>query len=285
MSDDDTSNARGPRDPIPPGLPMSAAPPRQSRRRSTKAAASPGAPAINTARDSNAPPVTGKGPAPGPPGHHARLRQRLLTSGPNALADLELLELVLQVALPPRDTRPMARALLARFGNVARILSAPLPELLAVEGLGEAGAAALKTVQAAAFRLVQVELDERPLLNAWERLLDYLTVAISHETVEHLHVLYLDTRNRLIADEAQGRGTVNHTPVYPREVVKRALELQATALILAHNHPSGDPTPSCEDIEMTREIKSAAAVFGIVLHDHLVLCHGRHVSFRREGLL
>jgi len=224
-------------------------------------------------------------PPPGHLGHRARLRHRLLTAGPAALAEHELLEVMLFLALPRRDTKPIARALLARFGSFGNAIAAPLPDLLSVEGLGEAGAAALKAVQAAALHLVQTELVDRPLLNAWDKLLEYLNAVIAHEPVEHVHVLYLDTRNRLIADEAQGRGTVNHTPVYPREVVKRALELQATALILAHNHPSGDPTPSRQDIEMTGEIKSAAAVFGIVLHDHLVLGHGRHVSFRREGLL
>jgi DNA repair protein RadC len=223
--------------------------------------------------------------APGHLGHRARMRQRLLTAGPDALLDHEMLEMVLFLALPRRDTRPIARALLGRFGSFANAVAAPLHELRGVEGVGEAGAAALKTVQAAALRLARAEVQEKPVLNSWDRLIDYLTVQLSRERIEHVHVLYLDTRNRLIADEAQGRGTVNHTPVYPREVVKRALELQATALILVHNHPSGDPTPSRADIEMTAEIKAAAAVFGIALHDHLILGNGRHVSLQREGLL
>jgi DNA repair protein RadC len=223
--------------------------------------------------------------APGHLGHRARMREKLLVAGPDALLDHELLEMVLFLALPRRDTKPIARALLARFGSFANAIAAPLHELREVEGLGEAGAAALRTVQAAALRLARAEVIDRPVLNNWDRLLSYLTAALTRERVEQFRVLFLDTRNRLIADEAQARGTVNHTPVYPREVVKRALELQATALILVHNHPSGDPTPSRADLDMTQEIKVAAGSLGIVLHDHLVVGNGRHLSFRREGLL
>ncbi|WP_232479088.1 RadC family protein [Roseomonas rosulenta] len=223
--------------------------------------------------------------APGHLGHRARMREKLLGAGPEALLDHELLEMVLFLALPRRDTKPIARALLARFGSFANAIAAPLQELREVEGLGEAGAAALRTVQAAALRLARAEVMDRPVLDNWDRLLAYLTAALTRERVEQFRVLFLDTRNRLIADEAQARGTVNHTPVYPREVVKRALELQATALILVHNHPSGDPTPSRADLEMTQEIKAAATSLGIVLHDHLVVGNGRHLSFRREGLL
>jgi DNA repair protein RadC len=223
--------------------------------------------------------------APGHLGHRARMREKLLGAGPEALLDHELLEMVLFLALPRRDTKPIARALLARFGSFANAIAAPLHELREVEGLGEAGAAALRTVQAAALRLARAEVMDQPVLNNWDRLLSYLTVALTRERVEQFRVLFLDTRNRLIADEAQARGSVNHTPVYPREVVKRALELQATALILVHNHPSGDPTPSRADLEMTQEIKAAAGSLGIVLHDHLVVGNGRHLSFRREGLL
>ncbi|WP_149539737.1 RadC family protein [Siccirubricoccus phaeus] len=222
---------------------------------------------------------------PGHLGHRARVRQRLLSHGPDALLDHELLELVLFLALPRRDTKPIARALLARFGSFANAIAATPLELLGVDGLGEAGVAALKAVQGAALRLARAEVIDQPVLNSWDRLIDYLTATLSREKVEHVHVLYLDTRNRLIADEAQARGTVNHTPVYPREVVKRALELQSTALILVHNHPSGDPTPSRADIEMTQEITQAAQVFGIVVHDHLIVGNGRQLSFRREGLL
>ncbi len=230
-------------------------------------------------------PVPPAVPPPGHLGHRDRMRQKLLAAGPTALLDHELLEMVLFLALPRRDTKPIARDLLRRFGSFAGAIAAPLPELRQVEHLGEAGAAALKTVQAAALRLARAELTDQPLLDSWGKLADYLTASLSRERVEHVHVLYLDVRNRLLADEAQGRGTVNHTPLCPREVVKRALELQATALILVHNHPSGDPTPSRADIEMTAEVKAAALVFSIVLHDHLIVGNGRQVSLRREGLL
>jgi DNA repair protein RadC len=218
-------------------------------------------------------------------GHRGRMRHRLLTAGPQALADHELLEMVLFLALPRRDTKPIARALLTRFGSLANAIAAPLPELRRIEGLGEAGAAALKTVQAAALRLVRAEVAERPVLNNWDRLMDYLTAVLAREKVEQFHILFLDTKNRLLADEAQARGTVNHTPVYPREVVKRALELAATALVLVHNHPSGDPTPSAADLAVTQEIVAAARTVGVVLHDHLIVGNGRFTSFRREGLL
>jgi DNA repair protein RadC len=222
---------------------------------------------------------------PGHLGHRARMRTKLLAAGPDALLDHELLEMMLFQAMPRRDTKPIARALLARFGGFAEALAAPAAEIQEVEGMGEAGAAALKTVQAAALRMMRAELREKPVLNSWDRLIGYLTAAMAREAVEQFRVLFLDARNRLIADEAQARGTVNHTPVYPREVVKRALELGATALILVHNHPSGDPTPSRADIEMTREVKAAAGTLGIVLHDHLIIGHGAQTSFRREGLL
>lgn len=225
------------------------------------------------------------GPASASEGHRARMRLRLLTAGPDSLADYELLEMVLFLALPRRDTKPISRALLERFGSFANAIAAPLAELRAVEGIGESGAAALKVVHAAALRLARAEVKDQPVLSNWDRLIDYLTVVMTREKVEQFRVLFLDSKNRLIADEAQSKGTVNHTPVYPREVVKRALELQATALILAHNHPSGDPTPSTPDIEMTREIKRAADVLSITLHDHVIVGNGRWLSFRREGLL
>lgn len=228
-------------------------------------------------------------PAPAPPpghlGHRARMRTRLLTAGPDSLLDHEMLEMLLFQALPRRDTKPIARALLTRFGSFANAISAPVRELQEVEGMGEAGAAALKTVHGAALRMMRAEVKDQPVLNNWDRLISYLSAALARESVEQFRLLFLDSKNRLIADEAQARGTVNHTPVYPREVVKRALELQATALILVHNHPSGDPTPSRADIEMTQEVKAAAAVLGITVHDHLIVGNGRHLSFRREGLL
>ena len=221
----------------------------------------------------------------GAEGHRARLRARLLTAGPDALADHEMLEMVLFLALPRRDTKPIARALISRFGSFSSSIAAPRTELLGVEGLGEAGVSALKVVQAAALRLARAEVLHQPVLNNWDRLMSYLNAALARERVEQFRILFLDNKNRLLADEAQARGTVNHTPVYPREVVKRALELHATAIILVHNHPSGDPTPSRDDIEMTREIKLAAQTLAVVLHDHVIVGNGRWLSFRKEGLL
>jgi len=218
-------------------------------------------------------------------GHRSRMRQKLIEAGPSALLDHELIEMVLFLALPRRDTKPIARALLDRFSTFADALSAPTQELRQIEGLGEAGVAAFRTVQAAALRLAEAPLKGQAILNNWDRLMDYLNARLARERVEQFRVLFLDTKNRLIADEAQARGTVNHTPVYPREVVKRALELHATALILVHNHPSGDSTPSRADIEMTAEVKAAAAALGIVLHDHLIIGRDTPLSFRREGLL
>ena len=222
---------------------------------------------------------------PGAAGHRERLRQRLLSAGPDALNDQDLLELILFLALPRRDTKPIAKALLARFGSFANAIAAPVNELRSIEHMKESGPAALKAVQAAALRLARAEVIDRPLLNNWDGLMAYLNAVLARERVEQFRVLFLDTRNRLLGDEAQARGTVNHTPVYPREVVKRALELQATAIILVHNHPSGDPTPSRDDIEMTREVRLAADVLNIVLHDHVIVGNGKWLSFRREGLL
>ncbi len=213
------------------------------------------------------------------------MRARLLTAGPDALADHEMLEMVLFTAMPRRDTKPIARALLGRFASFAAVIAAPVQELRGIDGLGDAGVAALKTVQAAAQRLVRAEVMGQPVLAEWDRLIAYLNAVLAREPVEQVRVLFLDSRNRLIADEAQSRGTLNHTPVYPREVVKRALELHAAALILIHNHPSGDPTPSAADIAVTRDIGHAAAALSVVLHDHIIVGNGRWLSFRSEGLL
>lgn len=217
--------------------------------------------------------------------HRQRMRARLLTAGPDSVADHELLEMVLFLALPRRDTKPIARALLSRFGSFAGSIAADAAALRGIDGLGDAGIAALKTVQAAALRLVRAEVRDKPVLTHWSALLDYLSAVMARDRVEQFRVLFLDNKNRLIADESQSRGTVNHTPVYPREVVKRALELHASALILAHNHPSGDPAPSKDDIAMTREIKVAAEALGLVLHDHVVVGNGATLSFRAQGLL
>ncbi|RVT97961.1 JAB domain-containing protein [Rhodovarius crocodyli] len=230
-------------------------------------------------------PTLAPAPPPGHDGHRARMRQRLLTAGPTALLDHEMLEMVLFLALPRRDTKPIARALLARFGDYPAVIAAPPESLREVEGMGDAAIAALKLVQGAALRLSTAEVKQMQVLNNWQRLMDHLTAVLAREPIEQFRVLFLDSKNRLIADEAQARGTVNHTPVYPREVVKRALELNATALILVHNHPSGDPTPSRADIEMTEEVRHAAEALGIVLHDHVIVGKGVTLSFRREGLL
>ena len=224
-------------------------------------------------------------PSTGPHGHRARMRDKLLTRGPDALADYELLEMLLYFAMPKSDTKPLAKALISRFASFAGVLAAPQQALLETRGLGPHSVAAIKLVQAAAIRMSRAEVMERPVLGNWDRLIDYLHAVMAREKIEQFRVLFLDAKNRLIADEAQARGTVNHTPVYPREVVKRALELHATALILVHNHPSGDPTPSRADLEMTREIRQAAAVLSITLHDHLIVGNGRFLSFRQEGLL
>jgi DNA repair protein RadC len=218
-------------------------------------------------------------------GHRARMRNRLLTAGPDALADHEMLEMVLFLALPRRDTKPIARLLLDRFGSFEAVISAHAAELLAVDGLGEAGAAALKLVQGASVRLLREAVREQPVLTDWSRLLDYLTAAMGRERVEQARVLFLDSKNRLLADEVQGRGTVNQTMIYPREVVRRALELNATAVVLVHNHPSGDPTASREDMAMTKTVQRAAQALGIALMDHIIIAGTRWISFQREGWL
>jgi DNA repair protein RadC len=217
--------------------------------------------------------------------HRSRLRQRLLTGGPDAVADHELLEMTLFLAILRQDTKPLAYRLLQRFGSYAATIAAPVHELLSVDGIGEAGAAALKIIHAAAVRLARAELVNRPLLDNWAALTGYLNTVLARERVEQFRVLFLDTRNRLLADEAQSRGTVNHTPVYPREVAKRALELNATALILVHNHPSGDPTPSRDDILITKQIGEALRAVAVKLHDHLIVGNGIFVSLKREGLI
>jgi DNA repair protein RadC len=213
------------------------------------------------------------------------MRQRLLKAGPESLADHEMLEMLLFIALPRRDTKPIARELLRRFRTFGGVVGAPAAELLSVDGLGEAGAAAMKLVQAAALRMMRQEIASQPVLSTWDRLTDYLTASMEHERTEHFRVLFLDGRNRLLADEVQGWGTINHAPAYPREVIRRCLELHATAVILAHNHPSGDPAPSREDVALTADIVRAATPMGITVHDHIVIGRGKWLSFRAEKLL
>jgi DNA repair protein RadC len=230
-------------------------------------------------------PIEAPNATPGAEGHRARMRKKLIEAGPSALLDHELIEMVLFLALPRRDTKPIAKLLLARFGGFAGALTATTAELRTIEGLGEAGIAALRTVQAAALRLGEAVVKSQPVLSDSASLVAYLTAAMARERTEHFRVLFLDVKNRLIADEVMGRGTVDHTPAYPREVVRRALELHASSLILAHNHPSGDSTPSHADIAMTRDIKTAAAALGIALHDHLIVGRGAPFSMRAQGLL
>lgn len=218
-------------------------------------------------------------------GHRERLRERFLKGGADALPDYELLEMLLFLAQPRRDVKPLAKALIQRFGSFAEAISAEPRALAQVEGVGDVAIAALKTVQAAAVRLARESVLERPVLGNWQKLIDYCRSSMAYEPTERFRVLYLNRRNALIADEVQQKGTVDHTPVYPREVVKRALELGATALIMVHNHPSGDSDPSKADIEMTKEVRDAAAKLGIVLHDHIVVSRQGHSSFKALGLL
>lgn len=213
-------------------------------------------------------------------GHRDRLRGRFREHGDAALADYEILELILFRLIPRRDTKPIAKALIARFGALASVFGAPLHLLQEVKGVGEAVALDLKLIAATAHRMLKSELRDKEVLSSWSAVIDYCHAAMAHETKEQFRILFLDKRNTLIADEVQQSGTIDHTPVYPREVVKRALELSATALILVHNHPSGDPTPSRADIEMTKLIADAAKPLGITLHDHVIIGKDGHVSMK-----
>ena len=217
--------------------------------------------------------------------HRDRLRARFKKSGKDALADYELLELYLFNSIPRRDVKPIAKALIDRFGSFAEAIAAPIEHLIEVKGVGEKTALDLKIIQAAATRLSQDSVLDRPVLSSWSSLISYVKTAMQFEGKEQFRVLFLDRKNKLIADEVLGRGTVDKAPVYPREVVKRSLELNATALILAHNHPSGDPTPSQSDIQMTETIIQATSAVGITVHDHIII--GRHdvASFRTMGLM
>lgn len=218
-------------------------------------------------------------------GHRQRLRERFMTGGPEALADYELLELLLFQSRPRGDVKPLAKALIQRFETFAGVLAAQPAELATVDGIGEASIVALKTVQAAALRMSRQELIDRPVISSWKKLLEYCHAAMAYEKVEQFRLLFLDGKNALIADEVQQRGTVNHTPVYTREVVKRALELGASAIVMVHNHPSGDPTPSKDDIAMTKEVAAAAEKLGIALHDHLIIGRKGHSSLKSMGLI
>lgn len=215
-------------------------------------------------------------------GHRERLKARFRDQGGDGLADYELLELILFAAVPRRDTKPIAKALIARFGTFTEVLAAPEARLMEVPGVGASVALHLKIVHAAAKRQARGAARERPLLGSWSAVIDYCRVAMAYEEKEQFRILFLDKKNALIADEVQQTGTVDHTPVYPREVVKRALELSATAIVLVHNHPSGDPTPSRADIQMTKTIVDVAAPLGIAVHDHIIV--GRHGNVSFKGL-
>ncbi|MBL9052665.1 MAG: DNA repair protein RadC [Tabrizicola sp.] len=217
--------------------------------------------------------------------HRQRLRERFMQAGGAALPDYELLELVLFSAIPRQDVKPLARLLLDTFGDFNRVVTASTARLEMVKGVGPAVVQELKLLEAAAQRMMRARVMQKPVLSSWDALLDYCHTAMSHRETEQFRVLYLDRKNNLIADEEQARGTVDHVPVYPREVVKRALELNASALILVHNHPSGDPTPSDADVSMTDQVKEACCALGLTLHDHLIIGKSRELSFRTEGYL
>ncbi|MBC7832692.1 MAG: DNA repair protein RadC [Hyphomicrobium sp.] len=224
-------------------------------------------------------------PIPDHAGHRQRLRDRFRKGGADALPDYELLELVLFRALPRRDTKGIAKRLLARFGSFAEVVNAPEPRLKEIQDVGDSVVTELQLVRAAALRLVRTEAVQRPVLSSGKQVLDYLRAAQSYEHREQFRILFLDKRNRLIADEVQGHGTVDHTPVYLREVVKRALELSATAIILVHNHPSGDPTPSRADVDMTKQIVASAAPLGVAVHDHIIVGREGHASLKALRLI
>jgi DNA repair protein RadC len=213
------------------------------------------------------------------------MRARLLEGGGEAFLDYELLEYVLGLAIPRRDTKPLAKLLLAEFGSLPSVLAASPAELSRVDGLSEGGAAALKFIEAASLRSLQASAIDRPILSGWQALIDYLHAAMAHRVTEEFRVIFLNNRNIMIRDEAMSSGTINAAAVYPREIVKRALELGASAVVLVHNHPSGDPTPSRDDISMTKAIVEAGRHLGLGVHDHVVIGRAGHSSFRAMGLL
>jgi DNA repair protein RadC len=218
-------------------------------------------------------------------GHRERLRDRAVAGGLAALPDYELLELFLFRSIPKKDVKPLAKQLLARFGSLGAVLGAAPEELRTVKGVGEAVALDLKLLHEASLRTAKEQVVRRPVISSWSALLAYVKAALAHESREQFRVLFLDKKNQLLADEVMNRGTVDHAPVYPREVVRRALELSASALILVHNHPSGDPSPSSADVDMTRQVVDAARTLRIAVHDHLVVGRDGVASFKALGLL
>jgi len=217
--------------------------------------------------------------------HRKRLRERFMEGGAAAMPDYELLELLLFRSIPRQDVKPLARLLLDTFGDFNRVLTAPVERLSEVKGVGDAVITDLKILEASAHRMARAKVMQRQVISSWDALLDYCHTTMAHRETEQFRVFYLDRKNVLIADEEQARGTVDHVPVYPREVAKRALEVNASALILVHNHPSGDPTPSQSDIDMTMQIQSACVALGLTLHDHLIIGKSTELSFRAEGYL
>ena len=218
-------------------------------------------------------------------GHRERLRDRFRDAGADALSDYELLELVLFRALPRRDVKPLAKTLIGRFGSFAEVVHAPEARLRETSGLGDAAVTELKLIAATASRVAKGQLKQRTVLSSWSAVIDYCRTAMAFADKEQFRILFLDKRNQLIADELQQVGTVDHTPVYPREVVKRALELSATAIILVHNHPSGDPTPSTADIQMTKSIVAISGPLGISVHDHIIVGKNGHASLKGLRLM
>ena len=217
--------------------------------------------------------------------HRKRLKERFAKGGADAIPDYELLELLLFQAIPRQDVKPLAHALIDKFDDFNGVLSADEARLTEVKGIGGGAVHALKLVEAAAQRLARAKVIDRDVISSWDQLIDYCHTRMAHKSIEQFRVLYLDRKNVLIADEAQSQGTVDHVPVYPREVLKRALELGASAIILVDNHPSGDPSPSTQDLDMTRQIDDGAQALGITLHDHLIIGKSKETSFRSEGYL
>lgn len=217
--------------------------------------------------------------------HRKRLRTRFLKDMGTHMEDYEILELLLCQTIPRRDVKPLAKSMIDTFGDLAGVLAAEPRSLATVEGLGETSIVGLKLVQHAAVRMLRQDLEEAHVLSSWQAVLDYCRAAMGREKIEQFRLLFLDNRNRLMADEVQQQGTVDHTPLYPREVVKRALELNASALIMVHNHPSGDPTPSKADIAMTKAVRDALSKIDIKLHDHIIIAKSEVRSLRSDGFI
>ncbi|MEM6306523.1 MAG: DNA repair protein RadC [Pseudomonadota bacterium] len=217
--------------------------------------------------------------------HRKRLKQRFMEGGPDAMPDYELLELILFRAIPRQDVKPLARRLLDCFGSFNAVLSAPPPKLRNIKGVGESVIVELKVIEAATHRMARSQIMNKPVISSWDALLNYCHTKMSNRETEQFRVLFLDRKNILIEDRAMAEGTVDHVPIYPREIVRNALDLNASALILVHNHPSGDPTPSQDDITMTQTIEQAVDSVGITLHDHLIIGKNHNISFRAERLL